>query len=182
MTKSFKFTPILLAMIFLLVSCSGGGEQSEQVQDSATPAVEEPTEKTLSPEELGNKIGELYTKALKEVTDILMEKPEVSTVRTQVEELKESFVQELVLLGELREKLDDPARAVVDSRISSHLYSTNKEPWYESYNDIQMHYFQDREFHKIVISFNIIGQYANFDLLKKQSPEEAKRLGIGDIQ
>jgi len=28
------------------------------------------------------------------------------------------------------------------------------------------------------MSFNIITQYANFDLLKKQEPEEAKRLGI----
>jgi len=28
------------------------------------------------------------------------------------------------------------------------------------------------------MSFKIIGQYANFDLLKKQEPKEAARLGI----
>ena len=30
----------------------------------------------------------------------------------------------------------------------------------------------------LITSFNILTQYANFELLKKQAPEEAKRLGI----
>jgi hypothetical protein len=30
----------------------------------------------------------------------------------------------------------------------------------------------------LIASFNIIGQYANFDLLWEQTPEEAERLGI----
>ena len=31
----------------------------------------------------------------------------------------------------------------------------------------------------LIADFNIIGQYANFDLLREQEPEEAARLGVG---
>ena len=45
--------------------------------------------------------------------------------------------------------------------------------------EIQKHYAQmDREFGNLLASFNVLSQYASFDLLKKQLPEEAKRLGI----
>ena len=31
----------------------------------------------------------------------------------------------------------------------------------------------------LIAAFNIIGQYANFDLLRRQAPDEAERLGLG---
>jgi uncharacterized protein YdbL (DUF1318 family) len=37
---------------------------------------------------------------------------------------------------------------------------------------------KDANLGKIIKDFNIITQYALFDLLKKQSPKEAERLGI----
>jgi len=78
----------------------------------------------------------------------------------------------------LREALDESGRSTVDSQINMKMNSLYKAPWYATYNDVQQHYFQDRDFHKVIISFNIITQYASFDLLKKQEPEEAQRLGI----
>ena len=43
---------------------------------------------------------------------------------------------------------------------------------------LRAYFSKDQEFHKLLTSFNIIGQYASFDLLKKQEPKEAARLGI----
>jgi len=36
----------------------------------------------------------------------------------------------------------------------------------------------DLAFKNLLASFNILTQYADFDLLKQQAPEEAARLGI----
>jgi regulator of replication initiation timing len=115
---------------------------------------------------------------MKDVTEFLKEKPEVAEVKANVESMKEECVQKMVELGKLREALDESGRSTVDSQINMKMNSLYKAPWYATYNDVQQHYFQDRDFHKVIISFNIITQYASFDLLKKQEPEEAQRLGI----
>ena len=159
----------------------GGGNQSATTQEEFVeqPAVEKAEQKEeMSPMEIGQKAGELYAQALKDVTELLKEKPEVSAVRAQVEELKESYVQKLVELGRMRESLDESQKSQVDGQIRMKVSPLYKDPVFATFNEIQQHYFNDRDFHKIVIGFNVIGQYANFDLLKKQEPEEAQRLGI----
>lgn len=173
---------ILAALSLMLMACGGSGEKaagSEAAGESA-PLMETKTETPaeLTPAELGKKIGDLYVQALSEVTEMLKEKPEVAEVRPQVEQLKEKYIQQLVELGRKREALDSSARAAADSQIMIKVNALSRESWYATFNEVQQHYFQDRDFHKLVIGFNIIGQYANFDLLKKQEPEEAQRLGI----
>ena len=173
---------ILAALSLMLMACGGNGEKAagSEAPDESAPAMATKTETPaeLSPAELGQQIGVLYVEALSEVTEMLKEKPEAAEVRPQVEQLKDKYVQQLVELGRKREALDSSARAAVDSQIMIKVNALSRESWYATYNEVQQHYFQDRDFHKLVISFNIIGQYANFDLLKKQEPEEAQRLGI----
>ncbi len=168
-------------MVFVLVlfACGGGGEQAAQEETAEQPVIKKvKKKKEMTPAELGQKIGDLYVQALSEVTEMLKDKPVASEVSPKVAELKEMYVKKLVKLGKSREALDTAGKATVDSRIRLKVNAIYNQPWYAKYNEIQQHYFKDREFHKSVLSFNIIGQYANFDLLKKQEPEEAKRLGI----
>jgi len=173
------FLPLLLGLALLFSACGGGGgENSAAVQESETQEAAAPAKKEMSPSEMGETIGEIYIEALQDIVELLKDKPEASTIRPQVEVLKEKYVQELVALGRLKESLSDSEKSVVNSRVTQKAYSIGKEPWYAAFNEIQQHYFSDQEFHKLVISFNIITQYADFELLKKQEPEEAVRLGI----
>ncbi len=173
---------ILAALSLALVACGGGGEKpaaSEPAGERAPAAEMKPeTAAEMSPAELGRQIGELYVQALSGVTEMLKEKPGVAEVRPQVEQLKEKYVRQLVELGRKREALDASGKAAVDSQIMIKVNALAREPWYATFNEVQQHYFQDQDFHKVVIAFNVIGQYANFDLLKQQDPQEAARLGI----
>ena len=132
----------------------------------------------MTPKELGDKIGAVYVGSLEAVTKLLENKPEAATALPQVKELKEQTIQQLVELGKQREALSAAYRASVDNAISSALMKISNEAWYKTYNDLSSYYFKDQDLQKPLASFNIIGQYANFDLLKKQEPAEAQRLGI----
>ena len=179
MTTTKIFLPFLLSFAILFSACGGnGGKNSEAVREAEEQVADAPAKKELSPTEIGDKVGDLYLNAMQDITKLLQDKPEASTVKLQVEELKESYVQKLVELGKSRENLSETDKGMVDSKMRQRVYSLNNEPWYETFNEVQLHYFSNREFHKIIISFNIITQYAAFELLKKQEPEEAKRLGI----
>ena len=49
---------------------------------------------------------------------------------------------------------------------------------YDAYQQAYADYSGDLEVANLIASFNILGQYANFDLLREQAPDEAT-LGIG---
>lgn len=176
----------VLKLLFLVVvvsaltfGCGGGKEQSdaaETAEKTAPPKAEKSPE--MSPADLGQKIADVYEKAMTDLTEMLKDKPAVDEVQSDVEALKEDSITKLVELGKLREALDEAGRAKVDLQTRLKANSLYSSPIWEAYNDIHQHYFQEREFHKIIASFNIITQYASFDLLKKQEPEEAQRLGI----
>ncbi len=156
----------------------GGGQPRQGGAATAVPATS--TSRTqAAPPELGIEIGDLYVRALSALTDVLRDRPEAAAVKASVRDLKESYVRQLVELGRAREALDPRDRAAVDAAIRAKVAAAANEPWYAAYGDVTRHYVaQDAEFYELVVSFNIITQYANFDLLKSQAPEEAKRLGI----
>jgi len=57
--------------------------------------------------------------------------------------------------------------------------SITSAPWYKTYSDLSQYDFaKNQDQQKALACFNIIGQYANFDLLKQQEPAEAQRLGL----
>ncbi|MFC2165795.1 hypothetical protein ACFLT2_12480 [Acidobacteriota bacterium] len=174
-----KFLFLVVVVSAVAFGCGGGKEQSSPVETAerqVAPKVEKSSE--LSPTELGQKIADLYAKAMTDLTDMLKEKPSVDEVQSKVKVMKEDYVAKLVEFGRKREALDASGKATVDSKLRMKMSSLYKDPVFTDFNEIQKHYFQNKEFHKIVMSFNIITQYADFDLLKKQDPEEAERLGI----
>jgi hypothetical protein len=159
-----------------VVAC--GGEEGTGVTPTAVPATATQSV-SASPAELGRQIGDLYVRAMSEVTEMLRDQPPAADAQASVRDLKETYVRQLVELGRTRESLDAQGRAAVDAAISVKVNAVGNEPWYATYGSLAQHYItQDREFYDLVVSFNIITQYANFDLLKSQEPEEAKRLGI----
>ena len=131
----------------------------------------------MTPEEIGKSAGKLYGEAIAEVVEFLKDKPEVTDeVKSKLEEIRESYIQKFVELGKAREKLDDAGKTTVDNNIRDLVYGIDPE-LHQAYGEIY-NYYMTTDIANTLGGFNIITQYAQFDLLKRQFPEEAERLGI----
>jgi hypothetical protein len=179
--SGFTSACILCAFIVLFLTACGGDESSSSpgtaTEGDATSTTAQAIE--MSPEELGDAIGATWSAAMQKLVALLEGQPEPATVQGEVEQLKEASIAELVAFGRTREALSDSDKAKVDSHTVAALEATADEPWYVSYMDIYNAYPEDDlAFKNLLASFNILTQYADFDLLKQQAPEEAARLGI----
>jgi hypothetical protein len=160
----------LAVSIFLTVAC---GDQPAGISTPAEP------DEGMTPHELGVAIGTLYIKAMEEVTTRIKDKPDPADIKAPLQALKEKYIGHFIRFGKTKSLLPESDHGVVDSAIRSQMAKLMHVPWYKTYNDAQMYYHKiDPELRKLILDFNIITQYADFELLKKQAPEEAKRLGI----
>lgn len=177
---------LLLLSVALVLTVAGCGSDEPATTTTAAPAgggneatTTSEAQAAMSPDDLGVEIGTVYVGALEQLVELLEDRPDVVSAKAQVEQLKEEHVSRLVELGHQREALDAADRAKVDSKIVSALDKAGREPWYADYNALWKEYSaQDMEFGTLIAGFNVLGQYANFDLLKQQLPAEAARLGI----
>lgn len=150
----------------LLAGILGCGDSGQE-----TPAA-------LTPEQLGRAIADVYVNCMTKVSGMMAEKENTDVLKPRLETFREEVIGKLVKLGKKREALDTAERAAVDRNISTGISAIPREV-YDRYNQGYKHYAGiDRETGNLIASFNIITQYASFDLLKKQNPGEAKRLGI----
>jgi hypothetical protein len=179
---------ILLLAVLAVAGCGGSSDAATTTgvvgaSTTSTAGASATTSPSVAasagPDELGEQIGEVYVAALRDVALMLKDKPDVTGVRLQVENLKNDTITKLVDLGQTREAMSTGDRAKVDAKITAALNAAGSEDWYATYNDVWKHYSSvDSDFANLIAGFNVIGQYANFDLLKKQLPAEAARLGI----
>lgn len=184
----------LMALI-LLTACGGDGGSAGtsvdamQGEGSAAPAssgVDVAAANT--PEEIGQAVADVYVQAFADLGAALADHPDETVALDRMRELRERHIQDLVALGRKIETLSEGGKATVQSavsRVQSGLqYDPEIKPIYEAYTALHGHYREagvmsaNREFNQLFASFNILTQYAFFDLLKRQNPEEAERLGI----
>ena len=157
---------ILWLPVVFLVAFSACGDSGKE------------TSSAMTPEQLGKAIADVYVKCMTKVTDMTAEKEDVSILKPKLETYQEEVISKLVELGKKREAMGIDDRATVDRNISAGFSALPREI-YTRYNEGYKHYAGvDRETGNLIASFNTITQYANFDLLKKQNPKEAERLGI----
>jgi hypothetical protein len=128
-------------------------------------------------ENLGKKIGSSYIETLKQIVAILNDKPALEDTKAMLTDMKNWTIELMVGLGREREALSADDRATADRVLSSRIAGVSSD-LFKEYQAGQDYYKDDRELFSLIADFNIITQYANFDLLKKQLPGEAKRLGI----
>lgn len=176
---TIKILFLCLTIPFVIWACGGENENGmETVSQEKSKASQAEQKTEMTPEEIGQRVGDLYVESMRQLVNLLESKPEPSQVQAKVEKLQEDTITKMVELGRKREALDTSGQSKVDSQIRMKMNSFYDDPVFTSFNDIQQHYFQNQNFHDLVMSFNVITQYANFELLKKQEPEEAERLGI----
>ena len=137
-----------------------------------------------TPEQLGeeyaNEAHKLYLDALKDLTAIFKDKPEPADVEEKVKELKESYIKRFVEIGKKQETLEKTGKHMYNKVLSDAIVNkTANTEIFKAYNEANRQYFGvNQNFFKLTNSLNIITQYSDFELLKKQEPKEAERLGI----
>jgi hypothetical protein len=171
---------LLVGVLLTLAACGGSSGNAATTTSAGSAATTATTAAAAAgPDALGEQIGTVYVDALHSVATALEAKPDAATVRSQIEQLKNDTITKLVELGRAREVMSTSDKAKVDSKITSALSAAGSEDWYDTYSTVWKYYSEtDLELANLIAAFNIIGQYANFDLLKQQAPEEATRLGI----
>lgn len=168
---------LVAAGIVVLAGCGGQSAATTTTGETTTTAPAT-TAAAADPAALGDEIGALYLAAYDDLIALLADRPLPAEAAAAVASLKEQYVQQMVTLGHRREALDGAGRAGVDASITAALSSLPMAT-YDAYQQAYSDYSGDLEVANLIASFNILGQYANFDLLREQAPDEAARLGIG---
>jgi hypothetical protein len=150
--------------------------QPTPVPGSGPPTTRDPAI-SPSPDQLGDEIATLYLAAYDDVVDALADRPPADEASARLDTLKDDYIEQLVGLGRHRDGMAEPDRANVDSIVRRSLAGLSDDTLAE-YQAAIDHYASDAELRELIASFNVIGQYASFDLLREQEPDEAARLGI----
>ena len=177
---------VLTLGVIGVVACGGDAAAPSTTQPgtvttagaSTTTQAATTTAPSPSPAELGDQIGDLYMAAYDDVIALLTDRPDAATAAAELGALKEQYIQQFVAFGHQREALGEADRATVDAHITLAI-SRLPDDTYDAYRLAWTDYGSDAEVAELIAGFNIIGQYANFDLLREQAPEEAARLGVG---
>lgn len=180
-----------VAVILLVVgalsagACEGEDAASSMTQPAAPSTTDVGASSTspptstpaVTPDDLGDQIGEVYLAAFGDVVALLTDRPDPAIAAAELSALKEQYIEELVALGRLREGLSPADRGIVDARISAAL---NRIPadTFAGCQQALTDYESDSESAALIRGFDITGQYANFDLSREQEPEETARLGV----
>ncbi len=169
---------LLLSLALAVAACGGPGAAPGPPAGGGGATVTTQTAR-VSGEELGSAVGAAWAEAMQKLVAILESKPDVATATPQIADLKEEYVQKLVDLGRQIAELDTGEKAQANARIVAALDAAAGAAWFERYVALYEGYATgDQDFANLLASFNILTQYADFELLKAQAPEEAARLGI----
>lgn len=140
--------------------------------------------RAADPTKTAEHVYQIYVDTMDQTNAALAGAPEpTDALGAQLDAIKEAGVTELVALGHEIAAMNAADRATVEGKVSSLVSSIHRKPEtkdvYADYQAVWKAYVRgDQEFFERIKSLNILTQYAFFDLLRKQSPEEADRLGV----
>ncbi|MBN1637995.1 MAG: hypothetical protein JW866_03450 [Ignavibacteriales bacterium] len=128
--------------------------------------------------ELGEIIKTEYLKINDELIDILNKENDTSKLFEQINALKDKTIEKFVEYGKEREKLSEEEKNACNNVIVMMFSSMDMQKFNFIHGKVKEFWNTKIELSKLIQEFNIITQYCDFDLLKKQKPDEAKRLGL----
>ncbi len=127
---------------------------------------------------LGKRIMNLANQLNDEIYDLLYTgENNVTEIHAQLQKWFDEYVSQFIELGKEKEALSAEEREKVDNDIMQEYFKLDQERHQAVY--IEKHeelYKISEDTANLLLKFNIITQYSDFALLKKQNPEEAQRL------
>ncbi|THB64030.1 MAG: hypothetical protein D6E12_15770 [Desulfovibrio sp.] len=187
--KQILFVLLTITMLGLAAcgddtgSADESGSTSESASASESSSADEAEAESASsapssPADVADAIVSIYNEGLDAVAGMADNPPPLAEAKSQLEALKEDMISRLVELGGIKQSMSDTDKAQVNSALTSAFMRIDPGK-FEQFSQVIEHYrAEDNDFANFLSSFNIITQYADYDLLKEQEPEEAARLGI----
>jgi len=171
---------IIISGVLLITGCSSPETNStEDLNSDTSEVIVDDGIDLTDPEVLGTEIGMEYKNAIFELFDLIQNAPDVEVVKPEVISLREKYIQIFFALGEYNEAMNEDDRTKVSSAVYRSYYDDERREKLDSiYVLIEYYRPLDNELANYISDFNIITQYSFYDLLIKQEPEEARRLGI----
>ena len=172
---------LVLAAAASVTACAGELPVPGQTSSTAVVATTATTEAPAV--QLGKQVAATWSEALQKLVPLLEGTPPVASLEAPVAQLKEEYVQRMVALGRQIADLDESQRQTAYARSADILDSTANSDWFQSYTRLYNQYAAgsdqtSQDFAVLLSTFNTLTQYAFFDVLKGQDPDEAQRLGI----
>jgi hypothetical protein len=158
-------------------SDSDGSEGSGSSLASSTSGVQSQVE------QLSDKVISTWVESMQRLVVLLEGTPPISSVQTGVSSLKEEYVQKMVALGRQVKTLDPSDQQLAYDRVDDKLSAMGEETWFVTYETLYEHYAANedevsQQFAVQLSSFNTLTQYAFFEVLRANDPDEATRLGV----
>ncbi len=169
----------------LIVGCGGKDKPKDTGKTDGGKAVAQPTG-PLTPTQWTNSMVACYQATVKDTIAALDGTPPAEQALPKMKAVYEKSIEKHVALGKQREAMTPADRTKADNSFSMKLMSLQSSDDFKAYIKLSNDSYStnkaksdtEKECAKLVRGINIISQYAQFDLLKKQEPKEAERLGI----
>lgn len=180
------FVTATVTLIFALAACGGSADNPPQGSEGTQNPTPTASPASASPEDLADEVAQNYFDALDSAGTLsdqlvvsLDEGSPLDDLRQEVQRLKDEYIAIFVSYGYERESMSESERATFDSTVNSAIVlSTPPALDRLSAAVASLNEAGERDLANELSSFNILTQYAFFDLLKRQEPDEAQRLGI----
>lgn len=161
------------ALVLTAAPACGGGEGAPYAQRTARPTA---TPAKVTPEAIGKAIAADYLTMMNELNLLLAPAPMPAVLKPKVRELKDRWIAVFVAHGREREKLPESQKSDVDTAVVRELAALPTAN--VTLINATIARTSDLELASDLSSINILMQYSFFELLKRQLPGEAERLGI----
>jgi hypothetical protein len=162
---------LLAAMVILFAGCNNGQTNTKSDQKM----------KKLSTLEWAGAVYAVYEDSYNQLDALLGQKPAYTPkLKEDAKAIKASVIEKLIPYGKMRAEWSEADQQKSSDQLSAKMFDISRNPaWMRVGNEARMYYAkEDPELATLLNSMNIITQYAQFELLKKQEPVEAERLGI----
>ena len=174
---------LLLAAGLAFAGCAGELPDPGRTTSSATSTGGSTTTTESATVQLGKRVGATWSEAIQKLVPLLQGTPPLASVQPAVSALKEKYVQEMVALGKQIVALSPDEQQAVYDRAADILASTANTDWFKSYTSLYDVYAArtdeaSQSFAIVLSTFDTLTQYAFFNILKTENPDEAARLGI----
>jgi hypothetical protein len=191
--KRFRVTRLSIAAMVLVaaVACAGlaaalngcAGELPVPGQTSSTvarPATSTTESQVMA---LAKQVSRTWQEGVQSVVAVIQDVPAVDSVRPAVTALRDTYIQKMLTLGSQIATLPASDREECYSRVTDSLSAQAGTDWFVRYKAIYEQYTArsdqaTQEFAVLLSTFNVLADYAFFDVLKVNEPEEATRLSI----